>query len=867
MSRGHFATSVCGNRNAACLKDSHDPAYEPGRSLRPTTRVPTLIVTALLAAVAELSPAATFAAESYQPGSNVTRGIYADITPALQESVWAAWGDGFAYVDDDAHSGQSCVRCVVQADGRGQGVGQTVTLDQKTPKPVKIAGWSKCQGVPGPKDYHYSLYVDFSLADGTSWPMKVAPFEPGDHDWRYAETVATPPRPIRSAHFHAFLRERPGTVWFDDLFFGEVDGPNLLKCPGFEKDDRTDLAARTQLMAGLDQLRCNALHTYLNASLDVWDQPDAEDVPLGRFLRAARDRGVGVWLTLGMGHLPVRDAADPNFPQYDCVNNRWGQRWTDSLAKAARYPFAGLSMVPDEYNWNTHRAKEAFAKHSDAEVRDFYRALGTYCNCDRCRERFQAKYADPFPAKLPATLPAADASHRHWLRFRYDSTTDWIRRSCQAVKRVNPAIRTDSLICVTPICSDFWYGPGLAWDRLGYEAGLEYATTDPYIQLHNYLGDSTHWYVSETTEHLAAAGPSRRCGIVLEASRLRREHREIDPVEIYGSALTAVWHGADELAWWHYSHVMNISHTTGRADVSQACVHGVYGLLEKIDPWLADVRPQAGVALLFSRASCDLWRLYLQAKDARPPFDTRGITDPRHASILQKEALYLLLRAGVPTTLYYLDSVRKAELAPHSVILVPLPLASGREQARLLTALADDGKRIVICGDAGSLDEDGAPYDRPILSELLKHPQVSFVPATVLDRLASHRENEKRTRLERILPSAIDAAAAGELLAALGGAQPSAAVRPLMADRLPTGDDIELCLATNARGQRLFLAINWDTAPRSVGIGSGWGLEATPAEAYHLHPDGRCEPWTGPIGPKLRLGPQEAVVARLNGAG
>ncbi|HPM81636.1 MAG TPA: hypothetical protein PLF81_13100 [Candidatus Anammoximicrobium sp.] len=818
-----------------------------------------------LAAAAEVPFAEFSAAESFQPKSNVTRGIYANISPAMQGSVWGIWGDGFTYVDEGAHGGQSCVRCTGKADGRGQGVGQTIALDQKTPKPVKIAGWSKSADVPGPKDYHYSLYVDFSLADGTSWPMKLAAFDTGTHDWQYAETVVTPPQPIRSARFHAFLRERDGTVWFDDLFCGEADGPNLLKCPGFEKDERVDLAARTRLLADLEQLRCNALHSYLSGSLEVWDQPVSDQTEVGDFLRAMRHRGIGVWLTLGLGHLPMRDAADPNFPQYDCVNNRWGQRWTDALAKAARYPFAGLSMVPDEYNWNTHHVKEAFAKHPDAKVREFYEKLGSYCDCAQCRERFGAKFGEPFTEKLPSTLPSADASYRHWLRFRYDSTTDWIRRSCEAVKQANPAIRTDSLICVTPICSDFWYGPGLAWDRLGYEAGLEYATTDPYIQLHNYLGDSTHWYVTETTEHLAAAGPSRRCGIVLEASRLRSEHREIDPVEIYGSALTAVWHGADELAWWHHSHVMDTSHTTDRADVSQACVRGVYGLLEKIDSWLEGLRPQPGVAVLFSRASCDLWRLSLQAKGSQPPFDARGIADPRHAAIVQKEVLYLLLRTGVPTTLYYLERVGKAELEPHSVILVPLPLAIGREQVRLLTSLAEEGKRIVICGDAGSLDQDGTPYDRPVLEALLKHRQVSFLPAAVLDRLASHRDNEKRTRQERILPPAVDAGAAGELLAAVAGGQPYAPVRPLMAERLPAGDDIELCLATNARGQRLLLAINWDSAPRSVVIAEGWGLEQVAAEAYHLRPDGRWEPWTRALGPSLQLGPQEVVVARLKG--
>lgn len=180
------------------------------------------------------------AAESYQPESHVTRGIYAHIHSAMQGSVWSPWGDGFTFADEGAHGGRSCVRCVGKAgtreQGISQGVSQAIALNQAQPKPVKIAGWSKCQGVPGPRDYRYSLYVDLTLADGTSWPMKLATFPPGTHDWQYAETVVTPPQPIRSARFHAFLRERDGTVWFDDLFFGETDGPNLLKCPGFEQE-------------------------------------------------------------------------------------------------------------------------------------------------------------------------------------------------------------------------------------------------------------------------------------------------------------------------------------------------------------------------------------------------------------------------------------------------------------------------------------------------------------------------------------------------------------------------------------------------------------------------------------------------------
>ena len=232
-------------------------------------------------------------------------------------------------------AGRACVAWARPTRG-GQGVGQTIAFDQKTPKPVKIAGWSKSEGVPGPQGYHYSLYVDFSLADGTSWPMKLATFPTGTHDWQYAETVVTPPQPIRSARFHAFLRERDGTVWFDDLFLGEVDGPNLLKCPGFEKDERVDVASRTRLVRGP-----GTAPLQRPAQLSEQFAGGLGRAGLGRDRsRRFPPRGAGPrnrrLAHAGHGPLPIRDAPTRTFPQFDCVNNRWGRRWTEALAKAAR---------------------------------------------------------------------------------------------------------------------------------------------------------------------------------------------------------------------------------------------------------------------------------------------------------------------------------------------------------------------------------------------------------------------------------------------------------------------------------------------------------------------------------------------------
>ena len=84
-----------------------------------------------------------------------------------------------------------------------------------------------------------------------------------------------------------------------------------------------------------------------------------------------------------------------------------------------------------------------------------------------------------------------------------------------------------------------------------------------------------------------------------------------------------------------------------------------------------------------------------------------------------------------------------------------------------------------------------------------------------------------------------------------------------MTGRLPEGDDVELCLSTNARGDRLLLAINWDSRPRSVTLPNDRGFDQPPEEAYLLRPNGAWQPWQGALQPELRLAAQEALVVRL----
>ncbi|MCE5217897.1 beta-galactosidase trimerization domain-containing protein, partial [bacterium] len=542
--------------------------------------------------------------------------------------------------------------------------------------------------------------------------------------------------------------------------------------------------------------------------------------------------------------------------------------------------------------------------------------LPEMCDCPLCQALYEKTYGQKLPdLSAGAFPPSQDAAYLRYLQQRYDSTTNWIARGVAAIRQVNPAVRTDSLICVSPICSDQWWGTGVAWDRLN-ETGLDMPTTDPYILLHNYVGDSTHWYVTETAAHLTAATPKRQCGIVLEGSRLRAADRELDPVEVYGSALSAVCHGARELAWWHYDHLTDASKTTDRSAVSRACVRGVYGLLKQADPWLGHLQPVKRVAYLHSRAADDLWRFYTRPTPSA--LLTHAVEDPRYAAVAQHEVLYYLFRRGVPTDLYYLESVQEAQLADYPVIVVPFAFAIADRQAEVLNQLAQQGKTVVVISECGSLDQMGMPRTKPALLDLCglqappsgetKGTLVTTQPwlpstgaetfkvyekvvpgadarvcATVAGKpailqhkigkgevlylagafgydLVANRDNEKRTRTERIVPNP---PAQGQVAVLDAVLHQGCGQAPGVLAALQPGKDIEATCLTNDRGELVLLVINWEneaveTELRVTGSGE--------LQGYRLQPDGTLADAVLKVtdgAARVVLGPQEAGLWHL----
>ena len=89
---------------------------------------------------------------------------------------WNLYGLGYSASTTTAHAGIRSLQCSTTTATDAHGAYQSITLNQTTPKTVKLSGWSKAQGVTGASDSDYSVYLDIYYTNGTWLYGQVIPF-------------------------------------------------------------------------------------------------------------------------------------------------------------------------------------------------------------------------------------------------------------------------------------------------------------------------------------------------------------------------------------------------------------------------------------------------------------------------------------------------------------------------------------------------------------------------------------------------------------------------------------------------------------------------------------------------------------------
>ena len=336
---------------------------------------------------------------------------------------WVAYGAGFSLDDGVARTGKHSIRCSAEKLGMELGISQTVVLNQKEPRPLLFSAWSKAEAVTGKPSSNYAVYVDLIYDDGTPHWGLTAEFETGTHDWKKAERLFQPKRPVERATLHLlFRRTHSGTVWFDDAFFGEVGGENLLVNESFEELAKGELDG-----VYLDSLEMGA--TNLNYRREHWRYAklplvfDAHGTPCQMLFFSVYE--FARWLAEkmhGRNKLMFANAVLQRFP----------------------FPAHLLDVMGVEVNWMRGDKYEP----TRDEMMSYWRALSyrkPYCllmntNYERFKREFVERYMKrcAFYAIFPSMFDEEAASKDPY----WASPKKWYERDRDLFKRYIPLIQT-----------------------------------------------------------------------------------------------------------------------------------------------------------------------------------------------------------------------------------------------------------------------------------------------------------------------------------------------------------------------------------------------------------------------------------------
>lgn len=130
---------------------------------------------------------------------------------------------GWGIIDREvAHSGKKSLSFSNPTFSQIYSIRQTVILNQKEARPIRIGGWYKTEKVEASKAGEFYFMIQM-LTDEKDPPKEEKIWlEPGTHSWEKVEKVIHSDTPIREITFHLIYYRHRGKVWFDDLFLEDM---------------------------------------------------------------------------------------------------------------------------------------------------------------------------------------------------------------------------------------------------------------------------------------------------------------------------------------------------------------------------------------------------------------------------------------------------------------------------------------------------------------------------------------------------------------------------------------------------------------------------------------------------------------------
>ncbi|CEK20233.1 hypothetical protein CWRG_02766 [Chthonomonas calidirosea] len=166
---------------------------------------------------------------------------------------WLPYGQGYDIDRRFMHGGEQCIRCDSTDTSSLHGAMQTIELNQQSPVPIVVVGWSRADSVEGNNPADYAIYVDLTYNDGTPLWGQVAAFSAGTHDWEREQLVIYPEKPVKSLTLYMLFRYHRGTVWFDDVSLYLLRGPHIFDGQLLDVPTRPQTAAPWQTLTSEDR--------------------------------------------------------------------------------------------------------------------------------------------------------------------------------------------------------------------------------------------------------------------------------------------------------------------------------------------------------------------------------------------------------------------------------------------------------------------------------------------------------------------------------------------------------------------------------------------------------------------------------------
>jgi len=388
-------------------------------------------------------------------------------------------------------------------------------------------------------------------------------------------------------------------------------------------------------------------------------------------------------------------------------------KWLALLDEAMTCGCDGVSLCPDETYYKGH-FMETFPPDSPATL------------------IYKQRYGKDLPEHEQDSL-----AYRQWITLRHESIADLYGYWAKYLTSKYPDIYLSSRFMQPYLACSNITETGMPFDLLGSKGGIHELSSD-------YMGPYG-------IQMLAAANGWRKAGMCYDACMwgpLQGAPRKAD-IEILGEVFWSMMYGLGMIDVYRQNYLVEQGTLPWFARAFNLLKD-----MEELGIW--EAHPPEKIAMFSSRASMDWWQVRAWWGNHNENWD-RGIEGNR-GWYADRVACNILQKKGLPFDWFFLDNPgHLAKLKNYRVVVIPFAWSISRETAEQMKTAAKNGTRFILLdGKIGQTDQQGEPYEKPILQELVESGAATVIDDDIFTVGGTYAFEEKVSKIiEQILGNQI----------------------------------------------------------------------------------------------------------------